>query len=138
MELKEYIVKAEKQHGRKELTKALELAHPNNLTDAKAQRRGLPNYACVILARLLGVNPIEVVAANELATEKRQERREIWQSIMNEAEARILAESTNENPKADTAAETETAPAKEPSEKMVVRDRIELPTRGFSVHCSTN
>ena len=97
MELKEYIVKAEKQHGRKELTKALELAHPNNLTDAKAQRRGLPNYACVILARLLGINPIEVVAANELVTEKRQERREIWQSIMNEAEPQNRCGRRNKN-----------------------------------------
>ena len=112
--------------------------HADALTNAKAHRRGLPNYACVILAKLLEIPQIEVIAANELVTEKRQERREVWQSIMNEAEARALAKTASENPKADAAAETETAPAKEPSKKMVVRGRIELPTRGFSVHCSTN
>jgi hypothetical protein len=52
--------------------------NPNAVRDAKGHRRGLPNYAYVKLADLLGTERIEVIAASELVMEKKPERREVW------------------------------------------------------------
>ncbi len=48
------------------------------LSDAKAGKRGLPSIACVKLAQLLGVDPTTVIAASELVTEKKEDRRAFW------------------------------------------------------------
>ncbi len=107
------------------------------ITNAKAHRRGLPNYACVMLADLLEVERIEVIAASELVTEKNPTRREVWLPFVLAAEARQLAE-TAEKTAAKPAPETKTAPEREPSKKLVASRGIEPRTRGFSVRCSTN
>ncbi len=52
------------------------------ITNAKAQRAGLPNDACVKLATLIHANPLEVIAASELATEKKVEKREFWSHLL--------------------------------------------------------
>ncbi|MBS1197476.1 MAG: hypothetical protein H6R18_1261 [Proteobacteria bacterium] len=65
--------------------------NPNSISDAKAHRRGLPNDACVKLARLIGAEPLDVIAASELATEKKTEKREFWLSFVNPAKTARVA-----------------------------------------------
>jgi len=48
------------------------------ITNAKAGRAGLPGFACVRLAKLIGAEPMAVIAASELNTEKKEERRAEW------------------------------------------------------------
>lgn len=67
----------EKAGGRKQLATILD-QNPEALTSAKAHRRGLPAYACISLAKLINVNPLEVIAASELVTEKKEERRAVF------------------------------------------------------------
>ena len=95
----------------------------------------MPNYACVKLADLLGVERIEVIAASELVTEKNPERREAWLPFVLAAEARMSAQ----NAQSLVAADVKTAPDKpEPSDNLVANRGIEPRTRGFSIRCSTN
>lgn len=75
MELREIIELAEeKSGGRPQLAKALGIAS-NNITDAKGNRRGLPVGVCVMLADITGIEPMQVIAASELVTEKNEQRR---------------------------------------------------------------
>lgn len=120
MELRNFIEAGEeKVGGRKPLALILEQA-PNAITNAKANRQGLPNYACVKLAELLGVERIEVIAASELVTEKNPERREVWLPFVLAAEARQHAQAAQQSADQTANAETKTAPAREPSESLVV------------------
>lgn len=78
MELREMIEAAAKVSGdQKKLAKAIGLS-PNNITEAKAGRRGLPASACYKLAAILGLDPAVVVAASELVTEKNPEKRAVF------------------------------------------------------------
>lgn len=52
--------------------------HPNAVTAANGHRRGIPNDAAVKLAQLLGVPEIDVIAASELATERKEDKRAFW------------------------------------------------------------
>lgn len=51
---------------------------PNSVTDAKAHRRSLPADACVKLSKLLNVDLTTILAASELATERKEEKRAFW------------------------------------------------------------
>lgn len=51
---------------------------PQQLTDAKHGRIGLPDYACFRLAALLDLDPAQVIAASALVTEKDPERRAVF------------------------------------------------------------
>ena len=139
MELKDYI-----EAGIATCGTAVELAkllgqNPTTVRDAKGQRKGLPAYACAKLADLLGVDRLEVIAASELVTEKKPERREVWLPIVLAAEAREIARTAQMNTAQTATAETKTAPNREPSKEEVVASRgIEPRTRGFSIRCSTN
>jgi hypothetical protein len=78
MELTAYIIKGEEQVGsRPKLAESIGV-RPNQITDAKAGRIGLPAYACVKLAQLIGEDERRVIAASELVTEKNPERRAVW------------------------------------------------------------
>lgn len=78
MDIKDLLEKAEERtEGRKGLAKLLGIS-ANALTDAKAHRRPLPDYACIRLARFVGLPEIEVMAASALATETHQDRRDLW------------------------------------------------------------
>lgn len=91
MELKDYIKAGiDRKNGVKELGEFLGIA-PNSITDGKAHRRGLPNFACVKLAALIGADPMDVIRASELATEKKAERREFWLSFANPAKTARVA-----------------------------------------------
>ena len=48
------------------------------MRDARQNKRGLPVYACVSLAKLLDVPPMEIIAASELVTAKTEERRALF------------------------------------------------------------
>lgn len=91
MELKDYI---EQGINRQKSVKALGLylgVAGNSITDAKAHRRGLPTDACVRLAYLINAEPLAVIAASELATERNAERREFWFSFANPAKTARVA-----------------------------------------------
>lgn len=91
MELRDYIEKGLSIKGSREALGTFLGMQPNHITNAKAHQRGLPNDACVKLARLVGAEPLAVIAASELATEKKPERREFWVSFMNPAKSARLA-----------------------------------------------
>jgi len=48
------------------------------IRNAKAHRRGLPVYACIELASLLEADPMKVISASELVTEKNERRKAIF------------------------------------------------------------
>lgn len=48
------------------------------LRNARNHIQGLPVYACVSLAKLLDVPPMEIIAASELVTAKTEERRALF------------------------------------------------------------
>lgn len=78
MELREMIEAATKLvENQKLIAKVIGVA-PNSLTDAKAGRRGLPASACIKLAKILEIDPIAVIAASELVTEKNAEKRALF------------------------------------------------------------
>lgn len=78
MEFRDYLMRGEEAAGgRAELGVLLE-QKGNAITDAKAHRRGLPVYACIRLARLIEVDPMEVIAASELVTEKKEDRKAVF------------------------------------------------------------
>lgn len=51
---------------------------PTSIADAKAHRRGLPAHSCVSLSELLHVELKTILAASELATERKEEKRAFW------------------------------------------------------------
>ena len=78
MELRDYIELGIRLKGSvKQLADHLEI-ESNNLTGAKAHRRGLPAHACVKLSDLLKVDLKTIIAASELATERKEEKRAFW------------------------------------------------------------
>ncbi|HJW26504.1 MAG TPA: hypothetical protein VJ576_16535 [Rhodocyclaceae bacterium] len=78
MELRDYIDSGIRTKGSaKALATYLGIA-PQSLTNAKAHTRGIPNSAAVKLATLIGADPLAVIAASELATERQEEKRAFW------------------------------------------------------------
>lgn len=73
-----------------ELGKVIE-QHQNAVRDAKGHRRGLPVYACIRLAHLIEADPLAVIAASELVTEKKEERRAILLPLVNTAKSLVFA-----------------------------------------------
>lgn len=90
MELKKFIERAEKAAGGQ---KALALRigqSESNIRAAKSGARGLPNYACVMIADLISEERITVIAASELVTEKKEERRKVWHPFVARAASVVL------------------------------------------------
>lgn len=82
MELKDYIEQGTKKRGSlAALGRYLDQAEAT-MRCARNQTRGLPVYACMKLAEYIGADPLQVIAASELVTEKREERREIFQRFL--------------------------------------------------------
>ena len=50
----------------------------SSLSDAKSNRHGIPAASCVVLAQIVGAEPLAVIAANEMVTETREERKAVW------------------------------------------------------------
>ena len=96
MDLRAYIEKAaEKTEGQKALADLLGLTQ-QALTDAKSSRRGLPAYACVKLAQLIGEDERRVLAASELVTEKNPERRAVWLPFVQEIAQNALQKTARQ------------------------------------------
>lgn len=62
-----------------------------NLSDAKAGRRGLPDFACFRIAEIVKVDPAKVIAASALVTEKDEERRKVFYPFVMGRAAAIIA-----------------------------------------------
>ncbi len=83
--MKTYIEMGEKKAG-----KQIELARMLNVRDtalrlAKSGKKGLPDAICIKLADYIEVNPLQVIAASNLVTEKDEERRKIFKSCFTRA-----------------------------------------------------
>ncbi len=88
MNLSDYIKHGEQQRSTgKALAEYLGIMPPD-LSAAKNGRRGLPAFACVKLAQLIGEDERRVIAASELVTEKNPERRAVWLPFVQEIAAR--------------------------------------------------
>lgn len=82
MDLKSFIERAEKAVGSQRTLGQMIGQSPSALRSAKAGLIGLPSYACVMIAEIIGEDKIVVIAASELVTEKKQERRKIWMACV--------------------------------------------------------
>lgn len=91
MKLKELIERAEKKLGTQKELGAYLGQSPSKLRDAKSGRCGLPNYACVMIADLIGEEKITVIAASELVTETKEERRKVWSHFVSHVAMSICA-----------------------------------------------
>lgn len=82
MELRDYInLGIERTGSVTALANYLDI-NPNSVTNAKAHARGLPNDACFKLAELLKADVRGVIAASELATEKKEDKRAFWRPFV--------------------------------------------------------
>ena len=91
MDMKTYIELGEKKAG-----KQIELARILNIRDtalrlAKSGKKGLPDAVCIKLADYIEVNPLLVIAASNLVTEKDEERRKVFESCFTRAASVLLA-----------------------------------------------
>lgn len=77
MDLKLIIERAEKTAGSQKALAEIIGQSEGNLRAAKSGKRGLPIAVCYQLAELIGVDERMVVAASELVTEKKPERRAV-------------------------------------------------------------
>ena len=90
MEMKTYIEMGEKKAGKQtELGRILGIKE-NYLRNAKSGRAGLPDAICIKLADYIEVNPLQVIAASNLVTEKDEERRKIFESCFTRAASALL------------------------------------------------
>lgn len=78
MELRDYIEEAKKMTGSIEaLSKELGMER-SNLSAAKSHKRGLTPQACIKLSEMLNIDLKTIIAASELATEQKEEKRQFW------------------------------------------------------------
>jgi plasmid maintenance system antidote protein VapI len=82
-----------------------------HVSNAKAHQRGLPNDACMKLAKLLEIPLETVIGASELATERKEDKRAFWLPFVTNAQISTQAERFAQNMKNVTNFVTET-PAK--------------------------
>ena len=89
--MKKFIEEGAKKAGNnKELAKILNQSE-TILSDVKAGKKGLNDAACIKLADFIGVNPLYVIAASNLVTEKDEEKRKIFESCFTRAASAIFA-----------------------------------------------
>jgi plasmid maintenance system antidote protein VapI len=78
MELRDYIDEGTNIIGsQKGLAEAIG-QYPSTLRRVRVNRKGLPIDACIKLAKIIDADPLEVIAASELVTEKKPEKRAFW------------------------------------------------------------
>lgn len=91
MELRDYLnAGINRIGGAKQLADYLGIL-PQALSNAKAHQRGIPNDACFKLAELLGADIRGVIAASELATERKEEKRAFWRPFVSGTDMRRIA-----------------------------------------------
>ena len=91
MELRDFVEKgAEKAGSLTALGKLLDLSQPN-MSAVKAHKRGFPIDIAVKLADYIEADLKAVIAANELVTERKEEKRQFWMPfVSNKRSAAIL------------------------------------------------
>ena len=90
MELRDYIeIGSEKAESLTALGKMLDLSQPN-MSSVKANKRALPIDAAMKLADYIGADLRSVIAANELVTEKKEEKKNYWMQFVKSANAAIM------------------------------------------------
>lgn len=87
---KTMIERAEKAAGSQVALSEIIDQSPSKIRDAKSGRCGLPTYACVMIAEMIGEKPEAVIAASELTTEKKEKRRAFWEKKLEALAAGIL------------------------------------------------
>jgi plasmid maintenance system antidote protein VapI len=81
MEIKNYIsIGTEKLGSQKALAEFLGIP-ATSIRNVNCGRQGLSNVTCVKLAQLIETDPLEVIAASELVTEKKPEKRAFWERL---------------------------------------------------------
>ena len=91
MELRDLLELGAKKAGSlTALGKILDVSQPN-MSHAKAHKARLPADAVVRLSDYLGIELRIVMAANELATEKKEEKRRFWSPFVEHARAATFA-----------------------------------------------
>ena len=90
MELRELIERAEKAAGSQKALGLLIGQNPSTIRNIKAGAQGLPTYACIQIAELIDVPALTVIAASELITEKKPERRAIFTPFVSRAASVLI------------------------------------------------
>lgn len=91
MKINEYIDEAAKKAGNyRKLADFLGLTEAN-LGSARRGARSLPNDAVVKLAAITGEELGVLLAANELTTEKKEDKRRFWMNYLDHAKAACVA-----------------------------------------------
>lgn len=65
------------------LAKRLGVSQPS-ISILRSGKRQPDNYVACTLAAILGIDPLEIIAAAELAREKDEKKREFWQGFWNQ------------------------------------------------------
>ena len=65
--------------------------HRNTLISYKNGERIMDDFACIMVANQLGIDPLEVIAAANMEREKTQERREFWADFRRKIGAMAVA-----------------------------------------------
>lgn len=82
MDLREYIEMGEKAAGNQVKLACYLEQNDSNMRKMKQHKRGLPDPMCIKLAHLIGVDPLHVIAASNLVTEKNSGRRKLLESCL--------------------------------------------------------
>jgi len=82
MELRDYIEAGAKKAGSVAALARLLGMVQQPMNEAKHHRRPLPLDAAIKLADYIEADRIAVISANELATEKKEEKREFWSHLL--------------------------------------------------------
>jgi len=115
MELKRFIERAEAAAGSQKALGVMIGINPSNIRNAKAGQQGLPTYACVMIADLIGEDHTSVIAASELVTEKKLERRAFWEKKLEALAASVAVVSIAGVTSIVTPSPAEAAPLQEAS-----------------------
>lgn len=107
MKLREFIQIGEEKAGSlTALGNEIGVSQPN-MSHAKSQRCKLPLDASIKLANYIKEDPIRVIAANELATEKKEEKKRYWQTLAASAVIAACSVTTFVTPSPADAAQTQ-------------------------------
>jgi hypothetical protein len=90
-ELRDFIDRGTKKAGSLSALGLLLSQSQPNMSHFRAQRKPMPTDACVKLADYIGANLRDVIAANELVSEKKEEKRQFWRSFLDTAKAASIA-----------------------------------------------
>lgn len=80
---KDYLEEALRRMGDKpdsEKAKMLKIAQPT-LSLYRSGERKMDDFSCIMIARVLGIDPMRIIAACQEEREKSEERREFWRDF---------------------------------------------------------